>query len=48
VPGPAAAPSSAAERRQLTALFCDPVGSTALSARLDPEDLRTVIGAYHR
>ncbi len=37
-----------AERRQLTVLFCDLVGSTALSARLDPEDLRNVIGAYHR
>jgi class 3 adenylate cyclase len=46
-PVPAAAPSSAAERRQLTVMFCDLVGSTALSARLDPEDLRTVIGAYH-
>jgi hypothetical protein len=39
---------SVAERRQLTVLFCDLVGSTALSARLDPEDLRAVIGAYHR
>jgi class 3 adenylate cyclase/predicted ATPase len=37
-----------AERRQLTVMFCDIVGSTALSARLDPEDLRDVIGAYHR
>jgi len=36
------------ERRQLTVVFCDLVGSTALSARLDPEDLRAVIGAYHR
>ena len=34
------------ERRQLTVLFCDLVGSTALSARLDPEDLRDVIRAY--
>ena len=34
-----------AERRQLTVVFCDLVGSTALSARLDPEDLREVIGA---
>ncbi len=34
--------------RQLTVMFCDLVGSTALSARLDPEDLRDVIGAYHR
>jgi hypothetical protein len=48
VPGPAAAPSSEAERRQLTVLFCDLIGSTTLSARLDPEDLRAVIGAYHR
>jgi class 3 adenylate cyclase len=37
-----------AERRQLTVMFCDLVGSTALSVRLDPEDLREVIGAYHR
>jgi class 3 adenylate cyclase len=42
----AAAPS--AERRQLTVMFCDLVGSTGLSSRLDPEDLREVIGAYHR
>src|SRR4029077_12094471 len=35
------------ERRQLTVMFCDLIGSTALSARLDPEDLREVIGAYH-
>src|SRR6202045_3053366 len=33
----------AAERRQLTVMLCDLVGSTALSARLDPEDLRGVI-----
>ena len=37
----------AAERRHLTVMICDLVGSTALSARLDPEDLRGVIGAYH-
>jgi len=37
-----------AERRQLTVMFVDLVGSTALSARLDPEDLRGIIGAYHR
>src|SRR6266404_2355899 len=37
-----------AERRQLTVTFCDLVGSTELSARLDPEDLREVIAAYHR
>lgn len=35
-----------AERRQLTVMFCDLVGSTALSARLDPEDLRELISAY--
>jgi class 3 adenylate cyclase/predicted ATPase len=37
-----------AERRQLTVMFCDLVGSTALSAQLDPEDMREIIGAYHR
>ena len=42
------APVSQAERRQLTVMFCDLVGSTALSTRLDPEDLRAVMGAYHR
>src|SRR4029077_1956883 len=45
---PASPLTSDAERRQLTVMFCDLVGSTALSARLDPEDLREVIGAYHR
>ncbi len=35
-----------AELRQLTVLFCDLVGSTALSAKLDPEDLREIIRAY--
>jgi len=40
--------ASGAERRQLTVMFADLVGSTALSARLDPEELRDVIGAYHR
>src|SRR5271169_3220505 len=43
-----AAAASTAERWQLTVMFCDLVGSTALSARLDPEDLREIIGAYHR
>ena len=37
-----------AERRQLTVLFCDLVGSTALSTRLDPEDYRAVIAAYNK
>ena len=40
------APSSSAERRQLTVMFCDLVDSTALAARLDPEDLREIIAAY--
>ena len=40
--------TDAAERRQLTVVFCDLVGSTAMSARLDPEDMRSVIAAYHR
>ncbi len=39
------APTIEAERRQLTVMFCDLVGSTALSARLDTEDLREVVGA---
>ncbi len=48
-PAPEAAVATlAAERRQLSVMFCDLVGSTALAARLDPEDLREVIGAYHR
>src|SRR3954454_17540586 len=48
-PGPPLSSSvSSAERRQLTVMFCDLVGSTALSARMDPEDYRAVIGAYHR
>ena len=46
-PAPQRAPDPA-ERRQLTVMFCDLVGSTALAARLDPEDLREVIAAYHR
>jgi class 3 adenylate cyclase len=37
-----------AERRQVTVMFSDLVGSTALSTRLDPEDLREVISAYQR
>jgi class 3 adenylate cyclase/tetratricopeptide (TPR) repeat protein len=38
----------AAERRQLTVMFCDLVGSTALSTQLDPEDLREVVRAYQQ
>jgi class 3 adenylate cyclase len=44
---PIAPPTIDAERRQLTVMFCDLVGSTALSSRLDPEDLRELIGDYH-
>ena len=44
----AVAVSGEAERRQLTVMFCDLVGSTPLSVRFDPEDLREVIGAYNR
>src|SRR4051794_16040754 len=49
---PAVAPTSRdtrpIERRQLTVLFCDLVGSTALSARLDPEDFSAIIAGYRR
>ena len=41
-------PFDAAERRHVTVMFCDLVGSTALSEQLDPEDLRAVIAAYYR
>jgi hypothetical protein len=37
-----------AERRQVTVMFADLVGSTALAAGMDPEDLREVVTAYHR
>src|SRR5262249_44797269 len=40
--------SVGAERRQLTVMFCDLVGSTPLSTRFDPDDLREIVGAYHR
>jgi len=45
-PPQTATATDAAERRQLTVMFCDLVGSTALSARLDPEDMRQIIRAY--
>src|SRR6516165_8007249 len=45
---PSAHPEDRAERRQVTVLFSDLVGSTALSARMDPEDLREVISAYQK
>jgi class 3 adenylate cyclase len=44
----AARPHDAAERRQVTVMFSDLVGSTALSARMDPEDLREIISAYQK
>jgi hypothetical protein len=43
---PAFAPAAEAERRQLTVMFCDLVGSTALSAQLDPEEYREVVQQY--
>src|SRR5271156_6636303 len=45
-PAPTPTSPDVAERRQLTVMFCDLVGSTAMSARLDPEDMREVIRAY--
>ena len=45
---PAGPPRDTAERRQVTVMFSDLVGSTALSARMDPEDLREVITAYQK
>jgi class 3 adenylate cyclase/predicted ATPase len=47
-PPPSTPAGDTAERRQLTVMFCDLVGSTALTARLDPEDMRGIIGAYHK
>ncbi|MBI3801072.1 MAG: AAA family ATPase [Deltaproteobacteria bacterium] len=41
-------PGNEGERRQLTVMFCDLVGSTALSERLDPEELRKVVRAYQQ
>src|SRR6516164_2228271 len=45
---PSTPPEDRAERRQVTVMFSDLVGSTALSARMDPEDLREVISAYQK
>ena len=45
---PSVSPEDRAERRQVTVMFSDLVGSTALSARMDPEDLREVITAIQR
>ncbi len=48
-PAEASGPGNSAEgaqRRQITVLFCDLVGSTALAGALDPEDLRELMGRY--
>ena len=45
---PAPRTADTAERRQVTVMFSDLVGSTALAARMDPEDLRELISAYHK
>src|SRR5262252_9036957 len=45
---PASPTTIDAERRQLTVMFCDLVGSTPLSTRFDPEDLREIVGSYNR
>jgi hypothetical protein len=45
---PTASFEDRAERRQVTVMFSDLVGSTALSARMDPEDLREIITAYQK
>ena len=47
-PSSGMSPLDTAERRQVTVMFSDLVGSTALSARMDPEDLREVISAYQK
>ena len=47
-PRPAEPRTSDAERRQLTVMFCDLVGSTPLAEQLDPEDLREVVRAYQQ
>jgi class 3 adenylate cyclase/predicted ATPase len=46
-PAEASTVGAEAERRQLTVMFCDLVGATEIAGRLDPEDLREVIAAYH-
>ena len=47
-PGASPSPEERAERRQVTVMFSDLVGSTALSSRMDPEDLREVISAHQK
>ena len=45
---PSGTPADTAERRQVTVMFCDLVGSTALAVRMDPEDLGEIIFAYQK
>ena len=45
-PAPASSPATAAERRPITVMFCDLVGSTSMAAKLDAEDWRTLVNAY--
>jgi class 3 adenylate cyclase/tetratricopeptide (TPR) repeat protein len=45
-PAPASSPAGVAERRPITVMFCDLVGSTSLAAKLDPEDWRNLVNAY--
>jgi class 3 adenylate cyclase len=47
-PGSESSPRDEAERRQVTVMFADLVGSTALSTGMDPEDLREIISAYQK
>src|SRR5271154_4079776 len=46
IPPPTASSRDVAEHRPITVMFCDLVGSTAMSARLDPEDWRSLVGSY--
>ena len=48
LPLPEPRPQDTAERRQVTVMFSDLVGSTALSERIDPEDMRQVISGYQK
>jgi class 3 adenylate cyclase/tetratricopeptide (TPR) repeat protein len=45
-PAPASSPTGAVERRPITVMFCDLVGSTSLAAKLDAEDWRDLVGSY--
>ena len=47
-PSPTAAPATQAERRQLTVMFADLVGSTGLSRRLDPEEMALVLQTFRK